>query len=258
MNNFSVWTTPAALGLIVSLAVGPVASAQESGFMEDYSVFEQITDEEAQILAGAVYVDELYMAPQLQERMKTMTAVMIDQPEVFLDPDSPYKGAKPDVLKILADNLRQGVVDGVSNTFEVVDEPGPGVMYVHWAITRLYLAKKKKKFYAYTPIGFVADGAKNAMIQDIWKKVDIVELGLEMQWIDSENEDILGAVMIMEGARKDKAAGQKKRDPVTVEELDALMQTMAARIACRMKNGKLEEAQRADCPAIAFVAEKKK
>ena len=258
MNRFSIWTAPVALSLIASLAVGPEASAQDSGFMDDYSIFDfaQPHADVEDILEGSIYLDQLYLIPQWRERAKMINAVMVDQPEVWIDPESPYKGAKPDALKILADNLRQGFTEHLSTDFEIAEEPGPGVLYIHWAITDLYLAKKKKKFYQYTPTGFVLSSAKNALIQDIWKKVDIVEMTLELELIDTGTQELRAAGIAQEGARKDKKAGQKKRDPVTWEEIDGLTQTMTARMACRIKNSRRAEAERVNCPAITFVAEK--
>lgn len=180
---------------------------------------------------------------------------MVDQPEIWIDPESPYKGIKPDASKILADSLRQGVIDSLSTEFEIVETPGPGVLHIDWAITNLYLAKKKKSFLSFTPVGLVVSGAKAAMIDDIWKKVDMVEMTLELVAVDAESGEMLVAAIVREGARKDKKAGQKKSDPVTWDEVDTLTQTVAARIGCRIKNAKRSEAQREDCPEITFVAD---
>ena len=255
MTRFSLWPASIALGLVVGLTVSPAAVAQDSGILDDYSVFDKPDAEVDAILEDAVYLDDLYLAPGYEERMANINAVMVDQPEVWIDPESPYKGMKPDASKILADTLRQGLIDALSPEFEIVEEPGPGVLHIDWAITDLYLAKKKKSIFSYTPLGFVVSGVKAAAINDIWKKVDMVEMSLELKAVDAANGEMLAAAIVKEGARKDKKAGQKKRDPVTWDEVDALTKTIAARTGCRITNAKLPEAQREDCPAITYQAD---
>ena len=66
-----------------------------SGFMSDYSQLEKVTDGSA---------DYRYIASGGEERMAQFNAVMIDQPEIFIANDSPYRGAKPKHLLALAEN----------------------------------------------------------------------------------------------------------------------------------------------------------
>ena len=255
MKRLSTWSTTLAMALALCFTMCPPASAQNSGFMVDYSIFDDVDAEELKVLEGE-YLDQIYLRPGWREFASDATSIMVDQPEVWVDPESKYKGIKPDAIKVLADSFRQGLTENLAQEFEIVDEPGPGVIYVHWAITDLYLAKKKKSPLSYTPAGMVLSGAKNAVISDIWKKVDMVEMTLEVEMIDADTGEILAAGIIMEGARKDKKAGQKKRDPVTWDEVDALVDTLAARMGCRIKNSKRAEADREDCLALTVVAEK--
>ncbi len=248
MKRISARLSSFALALAGYL-IGGLAFAQSSGFLDDYSKLKDVDD---------FYLDQAYFVPGALDRLKEMNAVMVDQPEIFIAEDSPYKGAKPDAMKILADTLREGMRDRVATRFNVTETPGPGTIYLHWAITDLYLQKKKKKFYAYTPTGFILDGAKNAVIQDIWKKVDIVEMSIEAELVDSANDEVLVAVLVKEGARKDKEAGQKKRDPVTWEEIDAILQTFGSRLTCRMDNARKPDGAQEDCRDILIEADKKK
>jgi hypothetical protein len=40
-------------------------------------------------------------------RLAKLDSVMIDQPEIFVSPDSKYKGLKPDDAKALADAIQE-------------------------------------------------------------------------------------------------------------------------------------------------------
>src|SRR5687767_5226966 len=80
-----------AYGMLLSLAAampGPgMAQDNDSSFLRDYSKLEPAQDNP---------FEELYLAPDAMKRSTQYTAVMIDQPEIFLHPDSKYQGIKPD------------------------------------------------------------------------------------------------------------------------------------------------------------------
>jgi hypothetical protein len=88
--------------LIITVAfVAPLSMAEEpawSGFMSDYSQLEKIEDGTA---------DYRYLADDWEKRMienPGYHAIMVDQPEILLADDSPYKGAKPRHLEALAES----------------------------------------------------------------------------------------------------------------------------------------------------------
>ena len=194
------------LSICALLSLSGAVSA-ESGFMDDYSILESRTGD---------VLDRIYIAPGAQDALAAYNAVMIDQPEVFMASDTKYKGAKPDHLKALSDTLRMALVERFqAGGYEVVDEVGPGVVYMRWAVTDLYLKKKRKNFLAYTPVGFVVHSTAQLAVRDLWKKIDIVELSLEVEFRDSQTGELLAAVMTEQGHRKDK---EHKQELVSWEE----------------------------------------
>ena len=56
-------------------------------------------------------VDLIYTAPGAFERLGKYRGVVVDQPEIWIDEDSDYGGAKPDDLKAIADLLREALTD---------------------------------------------------------------------------------------------------------------------------------------------------
>ena len=92
-----------------------------SGFMTDYTQLEKVTDGSA---------DYRYVAPGAEDRMAQYDAVMIDQPEIFIAIDSPYRGVKPKQLDALADALRAGIASGLTDDYYVVDHPGEKVLFL--------------------------------------------------------------------------------------------------------------------------------
>jgi hypothetical protein len=232
------------LALVFGLCSAASVAAEDIGFLSDYSLLEFRQRD----IAARVYV-----VPDINERMKKYDAVMVDQPEIFVAKDSKYKGAKADELKLLADTVRLTMIANIeAGGYRVVEEAGPDVMYVRHAIANLYLKKKKRGVLSYTPLGIVVHATAQAAIRDLWKKIDIVELSLEMEVADSVNGEILAMGTSPHGMRK--AKGQKE-DIVTWEELDAVIQTAGERTRCLLDNGKLPRSEWKTCSDIVIEAD---
>jgi len=223
------------LGLFVMGSV----SAQEESFFTDPSVLEPWEK-------GTF--DYGWVRPDVKDWAVKYDSVMIDQPEVFVAADSKYRGAKPDHLKLLSDTARAAVAESMeAGGFAVVEGPGPNVVYIRWALDDLYLKKKKRGFLSYTPIGAVAHGVRQATIEDLWEKIDINEMGLKIEWLDSTTGELISAGSASQGLRK--AKGQKA-DLVTSEELHALFRTIGEQTRCHMENNKIPATEHEDCDAI--------
>ena len=229
------------LTLMVGLCLTVSAFAQNNDFLTDYSTLE--------IQEGARFVDRIFRAPNLMQRLADYNGVMVDQPEIFIAADSKYKGAKGDQLKALADIARLSTIARLeAGGFNVVDEPTVDSVYMRWAITDLYLQKKKRGILSYTPIGMVVHATKGAATRDLWKKIDIVELGLEIEFTDVVTGEILAAIIThQQGFRKQKGT---KADVVSWQELEALFDTVGERMSCSLSNTRSPEEQWQDCAAI--------
>ena len=195
-----------------------------------------------------------YVDPDILQKMQRYNSVMVDQPEIFIADDSKYKGAKPDHLKQLVDTARLAMRERLAaGNWAVAEEPGPNVVFMRWAINDLYLNKKKRGLLSYTPVGFVVHTTAQAAIRDLWKKIDIVEFGLKIEWLDSVSGEVLSAMQGMYGARKSK--GQKV-DLFTWEEFDALFQTIGEQSRCHFDNNRLAEGEkRLDCDSLVVEPE---
>ncbi len=218
------------------LAMIPLTAIAEemiySGFMSDYTQLEKVTD-------GSV--DYRYLAPGAYDRLAQYNAVMIDQPEVFIAVDSPYRGVKPKHLNALAESLRAGLSHALGDDIYVVDRPGEHVLYLSVAITNLKLNKRKKKAFQYLPIALVASGIAGASSSEIAKKADFAGLVVELEAFDSTTDERL--VAVIDSLEPDPDA----EEPETWEDVDALMLRYGEIISCRFQNAHLPEEERADC-----------
>ncbi len=233
------------LMLVVGLFGVASAAAQEESFFTDPSLL-------APWDRGTF--DLGYVDPDINQKAQRYDSVLVDQPEIFIADDSKYKGAKPDHMKQLADIARLAMIERLEKGgWPIADGPGPNVVYMRWAISDLYLKKKKRGFLSYTPIGYVVHATSQAAIRDLWKKIDIVELGLKIEWTDSVSYEVLSAGSAKRGARKTRG---QKQDLVTWEELDALFRTVGEQTRCHLDNIKLPENQkREDCDSLIIEPE---
>lgn len=235
------------IALVATAVAFSPALADETGFLSDYSKLKK--------REGDTGVDRIYVQEGIFDRLQKFNAVMVDQPEVFIAEDTKYKGAKPDALKQLSDTMRMAMMERLeAGGYRVAEEPGQGVLFMRWAITDLYLKKKKRGILSFTPIGAVVHGTRQATIKDLWKKIDIVEMGVEIEFLDSTGGEQLAAVTLMSGQRKDKKK-DREQDLVTWEELDATMQTFGERVRCNLDNARLEESRRQECTTILIEPE---
>ncbi len=216
-------------------AMFSTSQAQEmiySGFMTDYTQLEKITD-------GSM--DYRYLAPGGEDKLARYDAVMIDQPEIFIANDSPYRGVKPKQLNALADALRAAIAGALAEDLYVVDTPGKNVLYLSVAVSNLKLTKKKKSILGYTPAGLVTGAVRGAATSNIAKKAYLQGVVLELEAFDSITNERLVAII--------DSRGSGAKSPSSWEELEELMATYGTRMQCRFNNSRLPADQRVNCLA---------
>jgi hypothetical protein len=201
----------AATGAAFLLLCATDLSAEDSGFLSDYSKLKPVAGTDIR----------MYTAPNAYTDFKNYTAVMIDQPELVIADDSKYKGIKPDDAKVVADTMRKALSDAVSKNgrVKVVDKPGPGVLYARLAASNVHLKKKSRGVLGYTPAGFVVGSAVSA------------------------SQDMMAPVVDRISSEKKAKAGESWMEEHTV------MAYWATRFNCRLKNSQKPESEWQDCEA---------
>ena len=224
--------------LAVGLCTAATAFGQDNDFLTDYSLLEPNVE--------GKFVSHRYFDVNVVRRMADYNAVFVDQPEIFISTDSKYKGAKGDQLKALADVARLATMERLeANGYTIATEPGANTLYFRWALTDLYLQKKKRGILSYTPVGFVVHATTQAAVRDLWKKIDIAEIRLEIELSDFVTGEILAAAVTRRHGLR-KAKGQKA-EIVSWQDLDALFKTVGERFACALDNAKIPESEWTPC-----------
>lgn len=204
----------------------------DRSFLSDYTKLQPRVSEK-----GAEYV---YNAPGALEKLAKYNGVMVDQPEILISPESDYRGAKPEDLAAIAALMREGLSARLSaGGYNVVQAPGPGVIYLRLALTDLQLKKKKRGVLGYTPIGFVVKAGADAL-KDMMDKYDIMNMTIQGELTDSQSNEVLAAVVAERG-------GGEKPVRMDFDQLDAQMKDFGSRLRCRLDNARVPASQQIDC-----------
>jgi hypothetical protein len=220
---------------LLTLTAGPALA--QSGF---YSIDESLL----QPSPSGEGTDRMYIAPGAEERLASYSAFMVDQPEVQIASDSKYKGMKPEDVAALAGLLRDSMTAELTQGgYAVVDQPGPGVLYFRFSLSDVYIKKEKRGMFSYTPVGLVVHAGTSAMTEAL-EKIDIIEMSLRGEMADSESLEVLGAIHLPRGHKKEKGRKETRMD---VDELVALANEYSERFRCRLDNSRAPAEQRIDC-----------
>src|SRR3989338_3164057 len=108
----------------ICVSCSTVMEPVPSGFLGDYS-----TMRPSKIIKG-MYVDRAS-----SERLGDYSKFMIDPVEIYLHKDAKAEHVDPKFLQLLADYFRDAVIQNLEKNYEVVSEPGEGVLRIRSAIT---------------------------------------------------------------------------------------------------------------------------
>ena len=221
----TVRTRSSAIALAISLILAPaagLAQEDEETFLSDYSGLKAAADNPS---------DELYIAPDALARIGKYKAVMVDQPELFIHPESKYTGMKPDDMKAIADALRAAMTTELEGGYKLVNAPGPDVLYVRVAVGDLMLKKHKR-----------------GIAKEITEKIDLKGMQIEGEVLDSVSLDQLAAFTMNRGS----LGGKSEAEATSWDELVGLFGVVGKRLRCRLDNSGKPESEWTQCGTIVF------
>jgi hypothetical protein len=127
--------------------------------------------------------------------------VLIEDLTISYDESSTYKGFTPAQQERIGEAAAAAIRAAIGEYFTVASEPGPGVLRVRPAITGVRAEAKKKRFWSYTPFGFV----KGRIDSATGKNIALLSATAEIELLDGESGDCLAAVADLNGGYEDAA-----------------------------------------------------
>jgi|SRR5688572_3938537 len=239
MNAILMMHAVAVAGLLMATST----QAADSGFLTDYS---KLKSGQGQMAA------RMYLVPDVDKRAKSYRGVFVDQPEIFISPNSKYKGMKPDDAKVIADVLRESInAELKGGSLMNLNAPQAGSLTIRVALSDVMVQKKKRGLLSYTPAGFVIHAAKQAL-SEVTSNIDLKAATVEIEIIDSASGEVLAAGVEPRGTAGGGTAA------TSWDDLQAYLSTTGKRVACRLENAQKPEGARADCAALTVPVPKKK
>ena len=125
-------------------AANPVTA---SGFLEHYAALKPDPDFEGAFIwenpkADLKHYDKLMVAPV----------------EVWMAPDSEYKGLSADQVALLNQSFHELLAEVMEPDYPLVSKPGEGVLVLRVAMTNVNARKKKKTFASWLPTSLIITG----------------------------------------------------------------------------------------------------
>jgi hypothetical protein len=167
----------------------------------------------------------IWRAPDVQKKYR---AVLIEQPEIFLAPDSEYKGIKPDAVKMISDMLLNFIATAEAEVRPVVENPGPAVVRLRPALMDLYFKKGSGAFSWFRNVGGIVDYEMRAAIG---RNISLVKARLELEATDSETGKRLVVLVFQSSQNKIERSEGPSFWSNLIRKLDLLSEVVQAQVA---------------------------
>ena len=168
--------------LLAGCAASGMTDVKKAGFLSDYSMMKPGGDDRAALL---------YIKPNAD--FKQYNKLMFDRVVVLLADNAEYREIDPAMLKELTDYYQNALFNAVKDGYEIVDQPGPGVLRVRTAITGVTPSKPvANTLSTIIPVGIVASGATKAISGD---NLGTGEAQTEFEVVDAQSGERLAAAV---------------------------------------------------------------
>ena len=177
------------MALIFAVAIGLVAcsasgmkNVEQSGFLKDYSQLKPGTDDQAALV---------YVKPEVN--FKGYNKIMFERVAIAFAPSSKGREVDPTMLKELADYYQIALQNAFKDGYELVDQPGPDVLWVRVAISDVVASNPTANtMSSIIPIGIAVSAAAKATMD---ANLGTGEAATEMEVLDSTTKERLAAAV---------------------------------------------------------------
>lgn len=183
--------------IIVTLALlaGCKSTPEQSqtGFLGDYSQLKPAPDREGVML----YVDQGF-------DFRPYTKLMFDPVQVLVTPKPDQPPVPPEVVQRIGLQFQQSLAQNLAPAYQIVDQPGPGVLRVRAAITGLEPAKPPPGAIDYLPVKALFNVGREAA----GGGPRVAELKAEMEVLAPDNKRVAAATVSRRGDQRLPQGGE--------------------------------------------------
>lgn len=163
-------------------AAGGMKHVEQSGFLGDYSQLQAGGDDRAALV---------YFKPGVD--FKAYDKLMFERVAVSLNASAAGRELDPTILKEMADYYQKALLEAVKGGYTIVDQPGPGVLWVRVAITDIVPSNPTANtLSSIVPIGMAVSVAAKATTD---ANMGTGEAATEIEILDSMSKERLAAAV---------------------------------------------------------------
>jgi len=178
-----------------------------SGFLGNYDDFKVINTE----TNAKVWIKKPHKDLSL---LKGYKAIVFSPIEVWMDPESGYKGVDPNELKLITDYFLKQLHEKLSKNFEIVEKDGPNVLNLRIAITGVQKTRPKREVYDLIPVKLVWNAGSAVYRKAAGKHLDAYQATVEMEIRDTQSGDRLVAAIDKHSVNKTTEKGEDTWAPL--------------------------------------------
>jgi hypothetical protein len=126
--------------------------------------------------------------------------IILDYVEFFVKEDAEYKGLQIDEMQQLAEAFHKSVIEALSDKYQFVSKPGPGVMRVRLALTNVEPIKLGRSFLtSVVPVGMAINLVKVGVTGE---SIGVGRTSMEGEIFDTQSKMRLAAAIDTDVGRK--------------------------------------------------------
>jgi len=168
--------------LLAGCAASGMKDVQKTGFLSNYSQLQPGGEDRAAL----VYIKPGY-------DFKPYNKLMFERFVVLLSDSADYREIDPATLKEMTDYYQNAMFEALKDGYEIVDQPGQGVLRVRVAITGLKPSNPTANTLStIIPVGMIVAGATKAVSGD---NLGTGEAATEMEILDATTGELLAAAV---------------------------------------------------------------
>lgn len=155
-----------------------------TGFLDRYPAFKLDPD-----------FKDVYMWRNPKANLKKYSKIMVAPLEIWLSPDSEYKGLTADQIGLVNRMYQFTMIETMEPDYPIVSKPGNDVLVLRVALTNVNIKTKDKRFYNFLPPMLLMRGV-DAAVNESLKSFELNSAQMEGELRDSKTNELISSRVV--------------------------------------------------------------
>ena len=169
---------------VFSFQVQAAEKISYTGFLDRYPAFKLDPD-----------FKDVYMWRNPKANLKKYSKIMVAPLEIWLSPDSEYKGLTADQIGLVNRMYQFTMIETMEPDYPIVSKPGNDVLVLRVALTNVNIKTKDKRFYNFLPPMLLMRGV-DAAVNESLKSFELNSAQMEGELRDSKTNELISSRVV--------------------------------------------------------------